>query len=500
MDELPVDAPRPGGEEVEVLIEAKPEAVAVAVGLVPGEEVEVPIQAKKDKKPKKAKKPKKEAKSLSSSGSSVELHEMKETKEEHDHKGKEKAKEAEDEHHHHHQQQHEELEKEELPETKRMRLKEKVRSLHGSSQAMGVAIKKTIRFTVASASMFGADDEIEEEYYTDYAVYHTSSKALSANIAITDHSPLIFHRIRTLAEVTPEEYLEAWLDTPLDDSKLFRKAASGKSGSLFLFSANKRFIIKTLPAKEGRTLIRMLPAYYQHLVDNPQSLLCRLLGYYAIEVGGHTHYLVMQRNIFWNAPLFSEIYDLKGSTRGRKSTEQEKSRGGDKCVLKDLDFIEVKRRISLPPPIKEKFLAAIKSDSEFLVPSNLIDYSLLVGIHKKEQNEEGHTDGSHDDKTKKKHKKHKKKKEKKHSHHHHEKDKKKDDADIFLWRGGVESADGSEVYYMGIIDFLSPYATKKKMAHLFKRGVLLNEAATLSLVPADFYASRFQLFLTSGVE
>jgi hypothetical protein len=29
---------------------------------------------------------------------------------------------------------------------------------------------------------------------------------------------------------------------------------------------------------------------------------------------------------------------------------------------------------------------------------------------------------------------------------------------------------------MGIIDYLSPYATKKKMAHLFKRGVLLNEA------------------------
>ena len=90
--------------------------------------------------------------------------------------------------------------------------------------------------------MFDADDEIEEEYYTDYAVYHTrcltsppheapidrlthvacgracvcvccvvcrerSSKALSANIVITDHSPLIFHRIRALAEVTPQEYL-----------------------------------------------------------------------------------------------------------------------------------------------------------------------------------------------------------------------------------------------------------------------------------------------------
>jgi hypothetical protein len=101
--------------------------------------------------------------------------------------------------------------------------------------------------------MFGADDEIEEEYYTDYAVYHTrclspisaarvtdrspdaccaavfvcvcrvscvcrerSSKALSANIVITDHSPLIFHRIRTLAEVTPEEYLVRTPPPPLD--------------------------------------------------------------------------------------------------------------------------------------------------------------------------------------------------------------------------------------------------------------------------------------------
>ena len=77
-----------------------------------------------------------------------------------------------------------------------------------------------------------------------------------------------------------------------------------------------------------------------------------------------------------------------------------------------------------------------------MVPSNLIDYSLLVGIYKKEQNEEGHADCGHDDKTKKKHKKHKKK-EKKHSHQH-EADK-KDYGEIFLWKGGVESADGSEV-------------------------------------------------------
>jgi hypothetical protein len=121
-------------------------------------------------------------------------------------------------------------------------------------------------------------------------------------------------------------------------------------------------------------------------------------------------------------------------------------------VLKDLDFIEVERRISLPPSVKEEFLRAIKSDSEvhdaqrahshrlvsgltrarhvaqFLVPSNLIDYSLLIGIHK---NEPGNEDCKHD-------KKKKKKKKKRHGHHH-------GDDEIAIWKGGVESADGSEV-------------------------------------------------------
>jgi hypothetical protein len=82
-------------------------------------------------------------------------------------------------------------------------------------------------------------------------VHETSSKALNASIVIADHSPLIFHRIRCLAGVTLQQYLvcafltvgspsnflsplthvvqNSWLETPLDDSKLFKKAASGKS-------------------------------------------------------------------------------------------------------------------------------------------------------------------------------------------------------------------------------------------------------------------------------
>jgi hypothetical protein len=136
--------------------------------------------------------------------------------------------------------------------------------------------------------MFDADDEIEEEYYTDYAVYHTrflTSPTHEAPIDPLTHvacgrvacvacvsraqqqGPVRKHCNngsqsadlpphshprggdaagvpRTYSSASPRDIAlrtthrlncenwgvqEAWLDTPLDDSKLFRKAASGKS-------------------------------------------------------------------------------------------------------------------------------------------------------------------------------------------------------------------------------------------------------------------------------
>lgn len=51
-----------------------------------------------------------------------------------------------------------------------------------------------------------------------------------------------------------------------------------KSGSLFFFSNDMRFIVKTLPKREALLLREILPAYYQHVKQNPGTYLPRFYG------------------------------------------------------------------------------------------------------------------------------------------------------------------------------------------------------------------------------
>jgi len=123
------------------------------------------------------------------------------------------------------------------------------------------------------------------------------------------------------------------------------------------------------------------------------------------------------------------LQQVKGSTRGRSSTEEQRQRGSE-WVLKDLDFIEAKRKLNLSPEIKERFTAAVKVDSEFLARSNIIDYSLLVGIHAKPESEDSIEGNTAEEKT---------------NESQHDGSASRNAGAPFLWSGGVESGDGIEV-------------------------------------------------------
>jgi len=49
----------------------------------------------------------------------------------------------------------------------------------------------------------------------------------------------------------------------------------GKSGSFFYFSRDYRFIIKTIREAEHKWLRAVLKDYYQHVRDNPHTLISR---------------------------------------------------------------------------------------------------------------------------------------------------------------------------------------------------------------------------------
>lgn len=74
---------------------------------------------------------------------------------------------------------------------------------------------------------------------------------------------------------------------------------------------------------------------------------------------------------------------LQGSTVGRAATKAERARGPSGCVYKDLDLENRGTVVNLGPGRREAFLAQIAKDAAFLESLGIMDYSLLLGIHRK---------------------------------------------------------------------------------------------------------------------
>ncbi len=126
------------------------------------------------------------------------------------------------------------------------------------------------------------------------------------DFAFRDFFPTTFHKIRTLAKIDDQEYVDAFTETARESF------SEGRSGAFLYFSKNERYIVKTTSKEEILKLIDMLPTYLEFLNRNPMSLITRYLSAHAIVMYNTTLYFVVMLNIFPNIDL-SERYDLKGS-------------------------------------------------------------------------------------------------------------------------------------------------------------------------------------------
>ncbi|KAH9920629.1 uncharacterized protein B0H18DRAFT_1023703 [Fomitopsis serialis] len=136
-------------------------------------------------------------------------------------------------------------------------------------------------------------------------------------------------------------------------------ADGGKSKSNFWKTSDDQFIIKTLVnawnVADLQVLIELGPSYFRYMDSTAAkpSVLAKLLGFYTIEIrnleSGTTQAradLLVMENLFY-AQKISKTFDLKG-IQGRK--------------------------------VKASKRRAIKADCDFLARSNIMDYSLLLGI------------------------------------------------------------------------------------------------------------------------
>jgi 1-phosphatidylinositol-4-phosphate 5-kinase len=85
-------------------------------------------------------------------------------------------------------------------------------------------------------------------------------------------------------------------------------------------------------------------------------------------------------NLFPAHKDIHETYDLKGSTIGRLYPE-ERARENPRAVLKDLNWIDRHKELELGPEKRALLTEQLRRDTEFLKELRVMDYSLLVGIH-----------------------------------------------------------------------------------------------------------------------
>ncbi|KAI8820749.1 uncharacterized protein EV422DRAFT_496571 [Fimicolochytrium jonesii] len=192
-----------------------------------------------------------------------------------------------------------------------------------------------------------------------------------------DYAPWVFRCIRDAFNVDPAEYLLSVTGKYI----LSELGSPGKSGSFFYYSSDYRYIIKTIKRAEKKAFMRIIHWYYEHCRINQNTTLCRILGLHRVKLKGHRklHFIVML-NVFPGNKDIHEMYDLKGSTVGREFPE-ELAKDDPRAVLKDINWMNRGRKLELGPKKAQLLTEQLEKDVKFLADHNIMDYSLLVGIH-----------------------------------------------------------------------------------------------------------------------
>eukprot|EP00475_Leptophrys_vorax_P034566 TRINITY_DN5599_c0_g2_i1.p1 TRINITY_DN5599_c0_g2~~TRINITY_DN5599_c0_g2_i1.p1 ORF type:complete len:557 (-),score=156.38 TRINITY_DN5599_c0_g2_i1:200-1870(-) len=160
--------------------------------------------------------------------------------------------------------------------------------------------------------------------------------------------------------------------------------SKGKSGSFIFFTKDLKFVLKSLTAKESDLLeFRMMPEYAKYVSMFPHTLIPRLLGTYRISMpdSSQTWRIMVMNNVLETSLYIHERYDLKGSIIGRAASAKEKAKYGKETVMKDLDFKDNGRSITISRQTRFALLLQIENDIKFLKDLGIMDYSLFVGIH-----------------------------------------------------------------------------------------------------------------------
>lgn len=359
--------------------------------------------------------------------------------------------------------------------------------------------------------------------------YHGNELTPSSQYAFKfkDYCPEVFRELRALFGLDPADYLMSLTSKYI----LSELNSPGKSGSFFYFSRDYKYIIKTIHHSEHRHLRRILFRYYKHVKENPDTLISQYYGLHRIKmpisfrnkIKHRKIYFVVMNNLFPPHLQIHTTYDLKGSTWGRYAQCNKVDDPQNTPVLKDLNWLEQKESIKFGPLKAKKFLLQLEKDAALLSELNIMDYSLLLGVHNMEKGndliEDDKDDGLTDNlclaaqlapSQTSKHNI-----QQQHNPHHHLPRRSTHQSishSINTTRvvqhffqqdeGGIRASDQlnhdlNQIYFVGIIDCLTNYSFFKKLETLWRS--MNHDLKEFSAIPPKLYRDRFYQFIEDSV-
>ncbi|XP_047439293.1 phosphatidylinositol 5-phosphate 4-kinase type-2 gamma-like isoform X2 [Mugil cephalus] len=320
---------------------------------------------------------------------------------------------------------------------------------------------------------------------------------LPGQFKFKEYCPQVFRNLRERFGIEDQDFqVSLTRGSPLKDEE-------GKCVGL-LTSYDRTLVVKEISSEEVEEMLSILPKYHQHIVTcHGSTLLPQFLAMYRVTVESEDTSLLVMRNMFSHRLHVHKKYDLKGSLVSREASFKEKVK--ELPTYKDVDFRNNMQKIYVSDEEKKKIMDKLNRDIEFLVHMKIMDYSLLLGIHdveRAEREEEEEMESSYEEEE-----------EDENGLSHAPgsispegiagymnsfKPMGPGEFDPYVDMYAIQSAIGAprrEVYFMGLIDMLTEYDTKKKAAHAAK-AVKHGAGAEISTVHPEQYAKRFREFIT----
>mmetsp|Transcript_14440 Transcript_14440/g.20167 ORF Transcript_14440/g.20167 Transcript_14440/m.20167 type:complete len:1019 (+) Transcript_14440:241-3297(+) len=216
---------------------------------------------------------------------------------------------------------------------------------------------------------FGAKYEVSSDEIKN--VLKTPQCDHLANFTFVAHAPTVFVRLQRLFGVLPEQIMLS-IATNLPYSDVIH---SKKSRGAYMYSYDKRFIVKTQSESEFSYFLTVLKPYYQHIRDNKDSILARVLGLYEIIVQGKVTYWVFMANVCYGQQILHCRFDLKATNDRSASLLEQKQ---PIQVMKDKDFQNEGLKLA---HAGGKVIQQLKNDIKWLAKHRIQGYRLFVGVY-----------------------------------------------------------------------------------------------------------------------